>query len=276
MARMKSLLVICGLLGLACFTGCGEEEPGEQNEPAGDDDDSDDDDDEDELSADASASTGTSRDAGSSRRDAASSSRMPDAAASRDAATLIDAASVTSDAASEPVRDASRADAMADAAGGGAFSLSSSVVQNGMRLANEHRCMDMQNANTSPPLMWTEGPAGTLSYALVMRDITRGVILHWTLYDLPPATTSLPAGVPAGYQPPQLDGAKQGPSYKSALGYQGPCAPSGTNTYEFTLYAMAVASVPGLTQSSSAAQIVSAIEMHDLASAKLTVTSSRM
>ena len=276
MARMKSLLAICCLLGLACAAGCAEEEPAKQNEP--DDDDGDDDDDDDDVRMDASASTGT-RDASAGTRDAASPSGKPDAAASRDAAARIDAASTTSDASTDPARDASREDAMtaADAtAGGGAFSLSSSVVQNGMRLANEHRCADQQNPNTSPPLMWTQGPTGTLSYALVMRDITRGVILHWTLYDLPVATTSLPAGIPAGYQPAQLNGAKQGPSYKAALGYQGPCAPSGMNTYEFTLYALDVATVPGLTQSSSASQIVAAIEMHDLASAKLTVTSSRM
>jgi Raf kinase inhibitor-like YbhB/YbcL family protein len=237
------------------------------------------------------AADGASRDRdGATSPAVADGSRpVPDASAGK-----LDAGAARADAAVESPRDAARAEggasvsdggpggsdggtgAAGDASAAAPFALSSSVVAAGMRLAMKHRCADMQQENASPPLDWSEGPSGTLSYALVMRDVTRAsVVMHWLIYDIPAGTTELPERVPSGYQPAQPAGAKQGPSYKPALGYQGPCAPgSGTNTYEFTVYALDVALLPSLSQSSTATQIVAQIEMHDLASAKLSVTSS--
>ena len=45
----------------------------------------------------------------------------------------------------------------------------------------------------SPPLAWTNGPAGTKSFALIVDDpdAPAGTWVHWVIYDLPPATTKL-------------------------------------------------------------------------------------
>src|ERR1035438_9558792 len=45
----------------------------------------------------------------------------------------------------------------------------------------------------SPPLAWTNAPAGTKSFALIVvdPDAPSGDWTHWLIYDLPPTATSL-------------------------------------------------------------------------------------
>src|SRR5215831_7492565 len=53
--------------------------------------------------------------------------------------------------------------------------------------------------NTFPGLEWTAGPAGTKTYVVIMQDtdvLRNGApILHWSMVDIPPSTTKLPAGM---------------------------------------------------------------------------------
>jgi Raf kinase inhibitor-like YbhB/YbcL family protein len=269
--------VFCATVLLAAVVGCGET----ADQPSTEDDDSDDSDDRE--TADPSSSQkpdagGPAKDSGPAAkpidagqpvRDAGPSSI--DASAPRPEDSGVASARDTSTQV-VPVADSGASDA---AKGTTTFTLSSSVASDGMVLPKTHRCATSGGENVSPPLAWTSGPAGTLSYALVMRDVTRSsVVLHWFIYDLPASTSELPASVMSGYQPAQPAGAKQGPNYSRALGYQGPCAPIGTNMYEFTLYALDIAQLPSLTESSTGAQIIAQIDMHDLASSKLTVSSS--
>ena len=50
----------------------------------------------------------------------------------------------------------------------------------------------------SPPLRWSEPPAGTKSIALVCDDpdAPRGTWVHWVLFNLPPETRELEENVP--------------------------------------------------------------------------------
>jgi hypothetical protein len=52
--------------------------------------------------------------------------------------------------------------------------------------------------------------------------------------DLPAADGELPRGVPPAAEPP-----RQGRNDFGRVGYGGPCPPSGTHHYRFTLYALA-------------------------------------
>jgi phosphatidylethanolamine-binding protein (PEBP) family uncharacterized protein len=58
-------------------------------------------------------------------------------------------------------------------------------------------------------------------------------------------------------------------SGNKALQYFGPCPGGSTHKYEFTLYALSTATLPGVTSSSTVAQIETAILANDLASTKL-------
>jgi Raf kinase inhibitor-like YbhB/YbcL family protein len=178
--------------------------------------------------------------------------------------TSVDAGIVSLDA-------GARADARVAPVDGGVtlpFAITSSVVKEGERINDAYRC----NVD-SPPLSWTAGPAGTQSYALVLRDQGNG-FYHWVIYDLPASTLGLPKGVPLGATLTQPAGAKQSPNWSRRAGYGGPCGGRNVSNYAFTLYALDVATLPGVTATTTAANVVKAIEAHDLASTKLSVTSS--
>jgi Raf kinase inhibitor-like YbhB/YbcL family protein len=153
--------------------------------------------------------------------------------------------------------------------GGGSFMLSSSKLAAGAVFPTEYTCAS--SAEHSLPLSWTAGPSATLSYALVLQD-TNNLLNHWVVWDIPPATTLLPESLPTDAALSMPAGAKQRAA--QGMGYLGPC-PNGTqHTYVFTLYALDVATVPGVMASTTTMSLAAAIQMHDLASATLSGTSN--
>ena len=150
------------------------------------------------------------------------------------------------------------------------LTLTSPTITNGAMIPATHTCA---GANTSPELNWTEGPAGTLSYAIVLTDMTN-MLVHWAIWDIPPATRSLPAALPNPYMLTAPAGAKQ--ASFGGHGYQGSCPGGQTHTYQFVVYALNVGTVPNLTMTSSQMVAAEAIVMPTrvLASGSLTGTSN--
>ena len=98
------------------------------------------------------------------------------------------------------------------------------------------------DSGISPELSWSQGPAGTQSYAVLMFDPdapTGSGFWHWVAWDIPPDTTSLPTGavLPAGSVSGENDG--------GTLGYTGPCPPVGDLVHHYQITVVAV-SVPTL------------------------------
>jgi Raf kinase inhibitor-like YbhB/YbcL family protein len=95
--------------------------------------------------------------------------------------------------------------------------------------------------DVSPPLAWTDAPAETKSFALVVEDPdapdpkspNRKTFTHWIVYDIASGTRGLPEG--AKTAPP---GARNGENDFGSLGYRGPCPPSGEHRYVFKVYAL--------------------------------------
>src|SRR5581483_1071803 len=117
-----------------------------------------------------------------------------------------------------------------------AFSLSSTAFPNGGDIPKKYTC---DGADVSPELSWSNPPAGTQSFALIVEDpdAPAGTWTHWVLYDLPPDTTALEENVPKVDQLP--NGARQGRNDFRKIGYGGPCPPSGKpHRYFFRLYAL--------------------------------------
>lgn len=157
--------------------------------------------------------------------------------------------------------------------GAGAFTLTSEKLTAGMKIPTEYTCASMANP-PSPPFAWNAGPSGTMSYALAMVDtsVTPNPFTHWVVWDIPAATTTLPAALGSSATLTMPAGAKQRAG--SGMGYLGPCPPGNTtHTYVFTLYALDVATLPGVTTSSSTANLLTAIQMHDVGSASLSAPS---
>jgi Raf kinase inhibitor-like YbhB/YbcL family protein len=123
-------------------------------------------------------------------------------------------------------------------------------------------------ADVSPVLAWNEPPAGTQSFALVVDDpdVPTKTVIHWLIYDLPPATRALPEGVPTKAKLP--DGSRQGKNDYGKIGYSGPCPASGAaHHYFFKLYALDYQT--GLKSKATAAEVDKAIKGHILAEAEL-------
>ena len=113
-----------------------------------------------------------------------------------------------------------------------------------------------------------------MSYALVMtdKDAPGGAFNHWVVWDIPSSTTMLAASLGTTAMLTMPTGAKQVAG--QGMGYLAPCPPSNaTHTYVFTLYALDVATLPGVTTSTSTANLVTAIQMHDIASATFSAPS---
>jgi Raf kinase inhibitor-like YbhB/YbcL family protein len=136
------------------------------------------------------------------------------------------------------------------------FSLSSSAFEEGGQIPVDNTC---DGANRPIPLSWGGVPEGTAELALVMDDPTARGFVHWVVVGIPPDATGIQGDLPAG--------ATEGKGSFARAGYGGPCPPSGTHTYDFTLYAL---SAPlNLSGTPTADQVRSAAADKTIAQAKL-------
>jgi Raf kinase inhibitor-like YbhB/YbcL family protein len=135
--------------------------------------------------------------------------------------------------------DAGRNDAPAGGGGGmGArIALSSPDLMEGgiMPLASSNP------TNQSPPLSWSNAPAGTRSFAVALTAVDGATVL-WVLWDIPANVTQLPRNIGRTTpNPPEVMGASQR-NYQGADGYIGPAAnnmAAGRN-YKFDIWALDV------------------------------------
>jgi Raf kinase inhibitor-like YbhB/YbcL family protein len=147
------------------------------------------------------------------------------------------------------------------------FALKSSVFKEGEEIPLMYKCAEVTptGQNISPPLSWGPGPAGTKSYALVMMHLPTPE--HWVLWDIPVGVTSLAANVEHQAMPAVPAGSRQSladlDGFKGS-GYLGPCpqAVNSRQSYQFTLYALDVETVPGLSATSSPTQAATAVKAH--------------
>ena len=146
--------------------------------------------------------------------------------------------------------------------------LSSSAFSENSAIPAQFTC---QGADRSPPLAWTDVPAGTKSFALIVDDpdapdpaAPKTTWVHWVLYNLPPETTALAEGMGASTLP---KGSREGLNDWKATGYRGPCPPIGRHRYFFKLYALDTV-LPDLHQPTKA-KLEAAMEGHILVKAEL-------
>jgi Raf kinase inhibitor-like YbhB/YbcL family protein len=151
-----------------------------------------------------------------------------------------------------------------------AFVLTSTAFTEGTAIPAAHTCA---GTNVSPPLSWTPGPSNTLSYAVVLTDKTNNLV-HAGIYDIPASVTSLPMNVDKVANPSIPAGSKQVLAYNSMAGYAGPCPGAMAHTYEFMVYAVDIATLPGIMTSQKGAALVTALQAHDITTAKLTGTAT--
>ncbi|HEY2902555.1 MAG TPA: YbhB/YbcL family Raf kinase inhibitor-like protein [Polyangia bacterium] len=163
----------------------------------------------------------------------------------------------------------------------GPFALTSTAFTTGMNIPLMYKCAQAGNLpmgmNISPPLAWTPGPAGTMSYAITLIHDASDMSKHWNIWDIPASVTSLPMNVDHTAMPSAPAGAKQVMVNNldgfTGYGYQGPCpqAQGQSQMYLFTVYAMKVATLPGVTSQSDPNTVYNAIQTNALPNAKATL-----
>ena len=128
--------------------------------------------------------------------------------------------------------------AAAAQAGGGMFQLTSTAFADNTLMPVRHTG---DGPDLAPALAWTEPPAGTKSFSLIVDDpdapdprAPRMTWVHWVLYNLPATLRALPEGT----RPGAIPGASDGLNDSKTTGYSGPMPPIGTHRYFFKLYAL--------------------------------------
>jgi Raf kinase inhibitor-like YbhB/YbcL family protein len=129
----------------------------------------------------------------------------------------------------------------------------------------------------SPPLAWSGAPDGVVSYVLLMHDADAPIgngtddLLHWLVWNIPAAVTSLREHTPAMAQWP--DGTRQisatGPYYRGP----GALASGPTHHYVFELFALdTMLEIPavGMQPPATRAAVVAAMAGHIRGKAVLT------
>jgi len=126
-----------------------------------------------------------------------------------------------------------------------------------------------EGKDISPPLVWTDVPAGAKSLALIVDDpdapdpaAPKMTWVHWVLYNLPATYAGLPEGIktlPAG--------TKEGLNDWKRTGYGGPCPPIGRHRYYHKLYALDTV-LPDL-KAPTKAQLEQAMKGHVIGEAQL-------
>jgi Raf kinase inhibitor-like YbhB/YbcL family protein len=131
-----------------------------------------------------------------------------------------------------------------------------------------------QGSDLSPDLAWSGAPASLKSYVLVCDDpdAPNGTWVHWTMWNIPPSTTSLPEGVASDET--LADGSIQGATSSGRSGYRGPMPPKGNaHHYYFRVYALDT--MLSLVPSTSRAELDTAMREHVLSQGQLMGTYQR-
>ncbi|MBI1966384.1 MAG: YbhB/YbcL family Raf kinase inhibitor-like protein [Gemmatimonadetes bacterium] len=154
-----------------------------------------------------------------------------------------------------------------------AFTLTSSAFTEGATIPTKHTC---DGTDMSPALAWSGAPANAKAFALIADDpdAPAGTWVHWVLFDLPGATSTLPENVAKTETPQDLGGALQGKNDFRRIGYGGPCPPPGKpHRYFFKLYAL---DAPlGLRAGATKPDVERAMQGHVLGDAQLMGTYAR-
>ena len=149
------------------------------------------------------------------------------------------------------------------------FSLTSTVAAEGGTLSDDYIC---DGTGSSPALSWSNPPAGTKEYALLMSTLPGDgtTKYNWVLYSIPVGINSLAKNTfGIGTNGPGSDGAAQA--------YQPPCSQGpGAKQYTFKLYALSGS--PSVSSDSSKVTgdvLTSAISSLTLGTATLNLNATR-
>ncbi len=166
----------------------------------------------------------------------------------------------------------------AQTTGGGLFTLTSTTFEQGGLFPTT---MHIVGGNEHPELSWTNAPASALSFGVYFEDTTISYD-HSAIWNIGADVTGLPENIEWTAMPASVPGSVQAQHWASQnanplldylgppprYGYGGPGSDS--NVYEFTIYALDVATLDGeIDSESELPDVRAAFEAHMIDSATL-------
>jgi Raf kinase inhibitor-like YbhB/YbcL family protein len=171
---------------------------------------------------------------------------------------------------SKPNPKLALARAEADAKVSSKITLSSKAFQGNGKIPGEYSAYD-QDANFD--LSWTKGPAGTVSYVIIMEDPDSKApplpTLHWLVWNIPASETSLRQGLPKQERIVDPDGLRQGPNVTGSVGYYGPHPSTGDKAHRYHTQIFALDSRLELPPAADREDVLLAMKGHVLAKGEL-------
>lgn len=151
--------------------------------------------------------------------------------------------------------------------------VSSPVLEDGGVLPPRFTC---DGEGLSPPFEISKRPEPTAAFAIT-GDYNRGPInepVFWSIWNIPPETTRIPAGLPRTPTVASLNEARQGKRRGGDVGYKPPCPPLG-QAYEHRFQVYALSETLDVAAGTKHDDAVEAIGSAVVASSRLTVTLQR-
>jgi hypothetical protein len=140
----------------------------------------------------------------------------------------------------------------------------------GTSIPDKYTC---SGENISPPLAISGVPQSAKALVLIVDDpdAPAGTFVHWVVYNMPPQTKGIDAGVKPGNTMP--GGGMQGRNDFGGVGYGGPCPPPGSSHhYRFRLFALNGEITP---QATTGPGVEQAMQGHILTSTEMVGTFGR-
>jgi Raf kinase inhibitor-like YbhB/YbcL family protein len=144
----------------------------------------------------------------------------------------------------------------------GNMKITSPIFENEEAIPAEFTC---EGADVSPPLKFTYLPSSAESLVLIVDDPDANMWVHWLVWNILPNTTGFSKGENIAFY--------QGKNSFGNQRYNGPCPPSETHRYFFSLYALDT--MLDLNAGSTKAQLEAAMSGHIIEKAQLIGTYSK-
>jgi len=144
------------------------------------------------------------------------------------------------------------------------LALSSPAFADGAVIPNKYTQADPMPV--SPKLEWTNVPAGTVSFALIMHDPDVAIqkktddVLHWMAFNIPGTAKELAEGQSA--EAKLADGTVQAKNLRGAVGFMGPGAGAAGPYHHYTFELFALDTKLDLGPDATRADVLKAIDGH--------------
>lgn len=166
----------------------------------------------------------------------------------------------------------SRSDPGGGTGQGTSLALDATPFDDGGTIPPRYTC---DGGDTNPELTISGVVDEAETLAIVVEDLDAGEYVHWTLWNVPASTETIPRSVAKGEQPPFAEGARQGENDAGGIGYVGPCPPAADEPHSYRFRLSAVSTTLALAAGASRNELADALSGNVIDSVSLTAQYGR-